>query len=192
MNELEQIKLLTFDFTLTAEHIVIVSKIFIIVLFLTNVLLMKGSFNNPFTSLCEKTGLMKQLNHFLTRAKFTIAWTLFNSMNYYSYDLRITAVTQCGTKYEWFMIRDGKDMMDGRLKIHMPYSRVVISTHFFNLFKYFFTPFFIKAATEFCEDRAQTIATLVAEQVSFYSLSPEEELQKRDNPLSVTQTHVMI
>jgi hypothetical protein len=113
-------------------------------------------------------------------------------MNYYSYDTRLTAVTECGTRYEWYIIRDGHNWMDGRFKIWLPYSRTVLSTHFFNLFKYFLGPYFIKITKEFCEEREQTVSTLVVEQVSFYSLAPPEELEQRKNPLSITQTYNLI
>lgn len=190
MYDLEKIQLISFN--LTANDIVVAAKTFIIVMVLTCVFLVKGSSNNPFKSLCGSSSIMRQLNAFLVRAKFTIEWTLFTRMQYYSYDTRLSAVTECGTKYEWYMIRDGHNWMDGRFQIHLPYSRTVLSTHFFNLFKHFLGPYFIKIATEFCEERGQTISTLVVEQVSFYSLAPSEELEQRKNPLSVTQTHNLI
>ena len=192
MYELEQIKLISLDYTLTMHDIVVASKIFIITLFLTCVFLIKGSLNNPFKALCGNTIIMRQINAFLVRAKFTIEWTLFTSMRYYSYDTRLTAITHCGVKYEWYIIRDGSNWMDGRFKVHLPYSRTVLSTHFFNLFKHFLGPYFIKITKEFCEEREQTVASLVVEQVSFYSMDPPDVLENRSNPLSITQTYTLI
>jgi hypothetical protein len=90
------------------------------------------------------------------------------------------------------MLRDGANWMDGRFQIKFAYSRTVLSTHYFNLFKNFLNPYFKNAAIEYCKERDQNITSLVIEQVSFYSMSSQEELDSRMKPLSVTRHETLI